>query len=174
MWVTATDQMDPKGATLAIYEWPPLVRLVADILGLKSLYTVADPMMRCNYTFLGNGDQHGWHFDGNDFVVSLMIQSAEQGGAFEFAPNLRDDNTPNYEMVSDVMDEKPGTTKLIGAEPGTLALFRGRHALHRVTRVSGNRQRIIALLSYHEQPGLMNGADAQFRVFGRAYEPLSI
>lgn len=168
MWVTATDQMDPEGATLKIYEWPPLVQLIADILKLEALYTVADPMMRCNYTFLGDGDEHGWHFDGNDFVVSLMIQSPEDGGAFEFAPNIRDDQNPNYAGVRDVMDETPGTTKVIRAKPGTLALFRGRRALHRVTRVSGERKRIIALLSYHEQPGLMNGPEAQFRVFGRS------
>ena len=169
MWVAATDQMDPENATLQIYEWKPLIKLVADILDLPALYTVSDPLMRCNYTFLGDGDEHGWHFDGNDFVVSLMIQSAETGGAFEFAPNIRDDENPNYAGVRDVMDETPGTTKLIHAQPGTLALFRGRRALHRVTRVSGSQMRIIALLSYHEQPGLMNGPEAQFRVFGRSY-----
>lgn len=170
MWVTATDQMDPGGATLSIYEWPPLIQLVADILVLNALFTVADPMMRCNYTFLGDGDEHGWHFDGNDFVVSLMIQSAAEGGEFEFAPNIRDENNPNYARVRDVMDEKPGTTQLLRAQSGTLALFRGRRALHRVTRVSGTQMRIIALLSYHEQPGLMNGPEAQFRVFGRSFE----
>ena len=169
MWVTATDQMDPAGATLMIYEWTPLIRLVADILDLDDLFTVADPMMRCNYTFLGDGDEHGWHFDGNDFVVSLMIQAADTGGAFEFAPNIRDADAPNYAGVRDVMDDKPGLTRKINAKPGTLALFRGQRALHRVTRVSGDTKRIIALLSYHEQPGLMNGPDAQFRVFGRSH-----
>ncbi len=170
MWVTATDQMDPRGTTLRIYEWQPLIDLVADILDVPALYTVSDPMMRCNYTYLGDGDEHGWHFDGNDFVVSLMIQSADEGGAFEFAPNIRDDENPNFAGIRAVMDEAPGTTKLIRAQPGTLALFRGRHALHRVTRVSGSQMRIIALLSYHEQPGLMNGPEAQFRVFGRSYD----
>jgi len=173
MWVTATDQIAPEGATLQIYEWQPLIDLVADILDLPALYTVSDPMMRCNYTYLGDRDEHGWHFDGNDFVVSLMVQSAQEGGAFEFAPNIRDDKDPNYGGVRDVMDGLPGTTRLIHARPGTLALFRGRYALHRVTRVSGSQMRIIALLSYHEQPGLMNGPEAQFRVFGRSYKASS-
>ena len=169
MHVAATDQMNPLGPTLAIYEWPPLAGLVADMLELPELHVVADPMMRCNFTYLGDGDEHGWHFDGNDFVVSLMVQPAEHGGLFEFAPNVRDDGRPNYGAVRDVMDEKPGTTRLIRAEAGTLALFRGRRSLHRVTRVRGDRQRIIALLSYHRTPGLMNGPEAQRRVFNRAY-----
>ena len=51
MNVTATDQMDPSGATLALYEWPELTSLVADILCRPVLYLVDDPMMRCNLLF---------------------------------------------------------------------------------------------------------------------------
>ena len=175
MNVIATDQIDPDGPILAIYEWPPLVRLIADILEMPELYVVADPMMRCNFTYLGDGDEHGWHFDGNDFVVSLMVQRADSGGDFEFAPNIRSSGRPNYEGVREVMDEKPGTTRLIRAEPGTIAVFRGQRSLHRVKKVRGQRLRIMALLSYHETPGLMNGEAAQRRVFDRAYdEPLAV
>ncbi len=174
MNVVATDQIDQNGPILAVHSWPHLVRLVADILEMPELHVVADPMMRCNFTILGGGDEHGWHFDGNDFVVSLMIQQAESGGEFEFAPNVRDTGQPNYEGVRAVMDETPGSSRLIRAEPGTLALFRGRRSLHRVTRVRGSRQRIIALLSYHETPGLVNSPEAQHRVFNRAYgEPIA-
>ena len=169
MGVIATDQLAPEGPLLALHAWPPLLRLVADILQMPELHPVADPMMRCNLTFLGDGDEHGWHFDGNDFVVSLMIQPAETGGEFEFAANIRTADRPNYAGVRQVMDGVAGTTRRIRAEAGALALFRGRRSLHRVTRVRGTRLRIIALLSYHETPGLVNGPDAQRRVFARAY-----
>lgn len=168
MRVTATDQMDPQGATLTLYEWDELTALVRDILDLPALYRVEDPLMRCNFTFLTDGDEHGWHFDGNDFVVSLLLQAAENGGAFEFAPGLRSDEDENFEGVRAVMDGEPGLTRLLTAAPGTLALFRGRRALHRVTRVSGNRPRIIALLSYDERRDTVWGPEAQRRVFGRA------
>ncbi len=175
MNVVATDQIAPDGPVLALYEWRPLVELVADVLELPELHVVADPMMRCNFTYLGEGDEHGWHFDGNDFVVSLMVQQADSGGDFEFAPNVRSADRPNFDGVRDVMDEKPGTTRLIRAAPGTLAIFRGRRSLHRVTRVRGRTLRIIALLSYHETPGLVNGPEAQRRVFDRAYgEPAPV
>ena len=36
--------------------------------------------------------------------------------------------------------------------PGTLTVFKGRHAMHRVTEVRGKRQRISALLSYDSLP----------------------
>ena len=39
-------------------------------------------------------------------------------------------------------------------QPGTLAVFRGQHALHRVTPVSGPRPRINSVLTYGEHPGM--------------------
>jgi hypothetical protein len=168
MRVTATDQMDPAGPTLAVYEWDALTRLVGDILELPALYRVADPLMRCNFTILGDGDEHGWHFDGNDFVVSLLLQAPESGGAFEFAPGVRDETDENFATVKAIMDGAPGLTRLQSVEPGTLVLFRGKRALHRVTRVSGPRPRIIALFSYDEAPGMVWDAAIQRRVFGRA------
>lgn len=168
MQVAATDQMDPAGATLALYEWDVLTDFLREMLDLPALYLVRDPLLRCNFTYLRDGDEHGWHFDGNDFVVSLLLQSAEEGGVFEFAPGIRDDGDENYDGVAAVMEGIPGLTRLIRAEPGTLALFRGRRALHRVTRVSGARPRIMLLLSYDEREETVWGAEAQRRVFGRA------
>jgi hypothetical protein len=168
MRVLATDQMDPAGATLGLYEWQPLTELVRDLLGLYALYRVEDPLMHCNFTYLGDGDEHGWHFDGNDFVVSLLLQSARRGGAFEYAPGIRSADDENFDGVAAVMNGSPGLTRLLAVEPGTLALFRGRQALHRVTRVEGNRPRIILLLSYDERRDTIWGPEAQRRVFGRA------
>jgi hypothetical protein len=167
MRVTATDQMDPHGPTVTVYESENLTRLVGEILDL-AVHRVCDPLMRCNFTILGEGDEHGWHFDGNDFVVSLLLQAPEQGGVFEFAPNIRDEAHENFETVKAIMGGRPGLTRLQAVEPGTLVIFRGKRALHRVTRVEGKRPRIIALFSYDERPGMVWPANVQRRVFGRA------
>jgi hypothetical protein len=167
MHVAASDQLDPTGITLFLHEWPPLVRLLADALEIEALHPLADPLMRCNFTYLGNGDEHGWHFDGNDFVVSLLVQTPEAGGTFEFATGIRSDESPNFEAVQAVMNGTPNTTQSFRAEPGTLALFRGQQALHRVTEVKGDRTRIIALFSYDRRPGLVHGEDAHRRIFAR-------
>ena len=160
--------MDQHGLTLALYNWYPLTDLVRDILDLPVLHRVVDPLMRCNVTFLNDGDEHGWHFDANDFVVSLLLQSAERGGAFEFAPGIRSDADQNFDGVRAVMEGKPDLTRTLKVEPGTLVLFKGRHALHRVIPVAGGRPRIIALFSYDEREDTNWGPDAQRRVFGRA------
>ncbi|MFT7650020.1 MAG: hypothetical protein ACI8Y4_004785 [Candidatus Poriferisodalaceae bacterium] len=167
MHVAASDQLDPTGVTLTLHEWPPLIRLLADVLDIEDLHPLADPLMRCNITYLSNGDEHGWHFDGNDFVVSLLVQASEAGGAFEFAPGIRTEESPNFDAVRAVMDGVPDTTQSFRAEPGTLALFRGQRALHRVTEVKGSRTRIIALFSYDRRPGLVHDEDTHRRIFAR-------
>lgn len=167
MNVLATDQLDASDPTLRLFEWDPLLDLVRDVLGLDELHRLTDPLMRCAITFLRDGDQHGWHFDGNDFVVSLLLQDGEAGGLFEYAPGVRSADAENYDAVRATMDEQPDTTRLLDLRPGTLALFQGRYALHRVTEVVGDRPRIIALFSYDEAPVSNHCADTHRRIFGR-------
>lgn len=167
MQAIATDHLDPSGPTLGVYEWDPLTDLVAEILEIPRLYRVSDPLLRCGISILGDGDAHGWHFDQNGFVVSLLIQKPEQGGHFEYAPAIRSDDDENFETVRAVMDERSDRVRQLAVEPGTLALFQGSRALHRVTTVRGERPRIIALFSYDENPDMAFGAATQMRVFGR-------
>lgn len=164
----ATDQFDPNGSVLRLYRWDGLTRLIADMLDEPLLYRVADPLMSCNATILGDGDQHGWHFDSNDFVVSLLLQAAEAGGRFEFAPAIRSAGDENLPGVAAAMD---GTSPLLRQPPmapGALILFRGRNSLHRVTPVLGGRKRIIALFSYDRRPDMNFAERSRINVFGRS------
>ena len=52
--------------------------------------------------------------------------------------------------------------------PGTLALFRGTHSLHRVSPVVEGPTRLIALLSFDRQPGMVFPAKAQLNNTGRS------
>ena len=36
--------------------------------------------------YYSRGDEHGWHFDGADAVVTLMLQAPLAGGQFEYVP----------------------------------------------------------------------------------------
>ncbi|MSP87665.1 MAG: 2OG-Fe(II) oxygenase [Alphaproteobacteria bacterium] len=164
----ATDQFDPDGPVMRLYIWDGLTRLVADMLDEPLLYRVADPLMSCNATILGDGDQHGWHFDSNDFVISLLLQAAEAGGRFEFAPAIRGPGDENLVGVAAAMD---GTSPLLRQPPmapGALILFRGRNSLHRVTPVLGARKRIIALFSYDRRPDMHFAERSRINVFGRS------
>ena len=83
------------------------------------------------------GDELGWHFDGADFVVTLLLQASESGGVFEFAPMLRTADDRNDDGVRALLAGERDAIRTMSGEPGTLALFRGHWSPHRVTPVRG-------------------------------------
>jgi hypothetical protein len=167
----AFDRLGPGSPIRTLFEWQGLTRLVAALTGNPVLYNSADPLAACVITVLGDGDAHGWHYDDNDFVVSLLLQSAERGGAFEYAPDIRgeddENDDENYGAVAALFAGDRSRLKTAALAPGGLALFRGRRSLHHVTPVGGPRDRLIVLFSYDRRPGMMFRADTHRSVFGR-------
>ncbi len=163
----ANDQLDAHGAMSVLYRDPSFIRFIADVLEEPELHALGDSMLGLTLTYLGEGDEHGWHFDRNDFVVSLLLQAPEEGGTFEFAPFIRSDDEPDFKTVGEIMDGKTERLHRIRATAGTLALFAGKRSLHRVSPVSGKTKRIIALLSYDRIPNLVHEEAIHMRTFGR-------
>jgi len=165
--VVAMDVLRKSGLLRALYANDTFTRRIAQMLNEPVLFPLADPVMGCTATVMYEGDTHGWHFDLNDFVVSILLQAPEAGGTFDFVPNIRDDDDENYAAVAAAMDARSEGVRSIRVEPGTLLLFCGRRALHRVPPVRGERPRVIALLSYDRNSGVRYGADVYSRVVGR-------
>ena len=161
------DFLPSNSATRALYEWTALTSFIAAVTGEPELYTCADPLASCVISVLEPGDMHSWHYDQNDFVVSLLLQAAEHGGLFEYAPNIRSENDENYAGVARMLDGDPQLKRIGAIMPGSLALFRGRRSLHHVTEVEGSRPRLIALFSYDRKPGMMFSRDVHLRTLGR-------
>jgi hypothetical protein len=141
-----------------LYEWGPLIDLVAAMLDRGPLYRYADPFGALNLAVMGEGDELQWHFDQTDFVVSLAVQAADCGGAFEVAPRIRSADDEHYDDVGAVLAGDRSKVVTLPMTPGTLLVFEGRHSLHRVTRVAGPVQRHMGLLAYDTRPGTM-GSD---------------
>jgi len=167
MGAIAYDLLPVDSPTRALYEWPPLTRFIAAVTAEPELYTCADPLASCVITVLAPGDSHAWHYDQNDFVVSLLLQGAERGGLFEYAPNIRSEEDENYAGVERMLDGDPSLRRTGAVTPGCLALFRGRRSLHHVTKVEGSRPRLIALFSYDRKPGMKFTPDVHLRALGR-------
>ena len=49
------------------------------------------------------GHYFPWHFDRNEFTVSILILEAEEGGLFEFAPDIRKPGDENLETVKSIL-----------------------------------------------------------------------
>jgi len=165
--VLGADDFGPDGPIMRLYRWDGLTRLIAELLELPALFRVADPLLSCNVSIMGDGDQHGWHFDSNDFVVSLLLQAPERGGHFVFAPGIRSESDPNYDGVARAFDGDSTVLRQPAIAPGTLVLFRGRNSVHHVTPILGPRPRIIALFSYDRRPDMHFTERSRMNVLGR-------
>lgn len=166
----AGDRIGPQRALRRLYADPALQRFLADCLEVPRLHPYADPLADLVVNVLQPGCAHPWHFDNNDFIVTLLAQEAEGGGAFEYCPGLRSEADENHAGVNAVLDGERGPVKVLDLRPGDLQLFHGRHALHRVTEVAGDRERHTVIFAYSETPGVIAGVERTRRLFGRASE----
>jgi hypothetical protein len=166
-YIVPTDILKKTVAMRRLYENDILTSRVAQMLGEPVLYRLADPVMACSSTVMYDGDTHGWHFDLNDFVVSILLRAPEAGGTFDFAPDIRSNSNENYPAVAQVMDGTSDKIRRVRVEPGTLLLFCGRRAIHRVAPIQGATPRVIALFSYDVKPEVRYDPEMYERVVGR-------
>ena len=163
----AMDLLPPDFGVRRVYDSDEMTRFCAAVLGEETLHRSADPLDGCNMTVYEAGDELGWHFDQSEFSVTLMIQRAERGGDFEYAPMIR---TPGDERPGDVREVLLGgraNVKQLVSEPGTLVFFRGRYSLHRVPPVEGATPRMNSVLTYAREPGHRLSPTAQRMYYGR-------
>lgn len=164
------DSWDAGCLTQRLFRHPPLLSFVADCLRLPELHCYDDPLAGLTANVLDPGQQFTWHFDTNDFAVTLLVQQADAGGIFEYAPSIRSGEDEGFERIQEVLDgadDRPGIHRL-DLRPGDLQIFRGRYSLHRVTRVGADsRPRHAAIFAYTEQPGVIGRVERTRQLFGR-------
>ena len=166
MRTIAYDLIQPDSPIRGLYEWDGMTDFLSGVLGYR-VYRCADPLIALMISAMPTGGEQGWHFDDNEFVVSLLLQKPAEGGEFEYAPLMRSDDDPSTDRIRDVFQGVGDEVRVAPLEPGTLALFRGTHSLHRVSPVIEGPTRLIALLSFDPQPGMVFPAKAQLNNTGR-------
>ena len=113
------------------------------------------------------GDAFPWHFDTNEFTVTVVIQPAESGGVFEYVPNIRSTEDERYEAVQAVLAGAGEGVRRLALKPGDVQLFKGRFTLHRVTAVGGERLRLVAIPSWSTMPGMVGKPYRTKEIYGR-------
>ena len=162
------DAWQANTANRILFEDPLLARLLADCLGMECLYPYADPLAGLTSNILEPGQQFAWHFDTNEFAVTVLVDEADEGGLFEYVPNIRSADAEGFAKIQLVLEGDRNGVQSLDLRPGDLQIFRGRHSLHRVTRVAaGSRPRHAAILAYTEKPGVIGRLKRTQQLFGR-------
>ena len=150
-----TDMIPTDTLVQQLYLWDPLTDFVRDALGLQTLYRSVCPTMSVQVNYMYEGDVLPWHFDTNDGVVSLLLKNADEGGHYQMAPFVRDEEDEHYDEVERALKGDPTLVQEPRMPPGTFILFKGRRSVHRVSPVGPTQTpRIIALYSYDQRPGM--------------------
>jgi len=162
----AWDQIGAASEIARLYRWPALTAFLQQALDLTALYPMADAFQAVNYTYFRDGDHQAWHFDDGEFVITLLLQEADEGGVFEYAPGVRSLGDENEAEVASVLRGGSDRVVALPRSAGTLTLFRGMHSVHRVSTVAGGTPRITAILSYDVTPGCVAGDDVNVFTYG--------
>jgi hypothetical protein len=160
------DNFAKTGPLRSIHDFDGFDQFLKDCFEQDTFYRYADPLADVIINTATEGNGFPWHFDTNNFTVTLAIQNAEEGGAFEYAPAIRE-GSENFEEVSRVLEGTSDKVRVLELEPGDLQLFRGRYSLHRVAPLTGQRPRYVAIFSYVEQPDMVGNPERTQQLYGR-------
>ncbi|MGW7369607.1 HalD/BesD family halogenase [Streptomyces sp. NPDC054841] len=164
----ARDRVPADSLISRLYTHEVFQRFIARCFGLPQLHELADPLSGLVLNVVAPGMEHPWHFDTNEFTVSMLTQQAQAGGDFEYCPNIRTAQDERFDDVRDVLDGRgERLIRRLPLQPGDLQLFMGRYSLHRVSPVRGGIARHSAIFAYSERPGVVGSVARTRQLFGR-------
>ena len=67
------------------------------------MYHYADPLASLTINVNKPGDRFSWHYDTNEFTVTMLVQDCDQGGIFQYVPNIRNKDDECYDEVQKLL-----------------------------------------------------------------------
>ncbi|MDH3689862.1 MAG: hypothetical protein OEU36_10330 [Gammaproteobacteria bacterium] len=165
-----TDLIPAESELWTIFNLAAMTEFVQQAFSKKQLFQYEDPLAQMPINTMRPGDQFPWHFDTNEFTVTIVLQVADEGGLFEYAPNIRSTDDENYEAVATVLAGDKSLVNRVVLNEGDIQLFTGRFTLHRVTQVAGKRNRHVAIPSWAAAPEMIGQPHRTKQIYGRLTE----
>ena len=161
------DEWDADTASKRLYDWAPLKDFLQDCLGKDELHVYDDPVSNMIVNVQRTGQEFNWHFDTNEFTITMLLQAADDGGEFEYVPDLRSPAAENEAGVSAVLDGERADVRTLDLQPGDLQFFLGRFSLHRVAPNLGATTRLLLIMSFSEAPGSVGSVPRIRSLYGK-------
>ncbi len=151
-----------------LFEHPALCRFLAECLEIPELHPYADPLAGLTANILDPGQLFTWHFDTNDFAVTVLVEEADEGGLFQYVPNIRSGSDEGFEAIQSVLEGGAEGVHTLDLRPGDMQIFRGRYSLHQVSRVAADsKPRHAAIFAYTQEAGVIGRVERTMQLFGR-------
>ena len=134
------------------------------------MYHYADPLASLTLNVNKPGDCFSWHYDTNEFTVTMLVQDCDKGGIFQYVPNIRNKDDECYDEVQKLLHGDNSKIKEIKLNEGDLQLFKGRYALHRATRAEGNKTRNLVVFTYTEKENVIGSTYRTEELYGKTLD----
>jgi hypothetical protein len=165
------DMIPPYSIAHRLYASSHFKAFVAACTDRERVFEYADPLAGLVATVLPPTGRYPWHYDTNEFVVTIMTRKPDSGGEFRYCKNLRRPGDENLAGLADVLSgDHPEMIRTVDVQPGDLQLFLGRYSLHEVTQTAGTTERHVMVFSYADRPGVIGPVDRTRAVYGRVTE----
>lgn len=162
-----SDLLGEGTAAHALYYWPPLREFLAACLNKDELFIYADPISNMIVNVAKQGQQFNWHYDTNEFTITMLLKAAQAGGHFEYVPNLRSPEDECIEDVKKVLTGDRTRVKRLDLHAGDLQFFLGRYSLHQVTANEGDTERLLLIQSFCEEEGVTGNPARIMNLYGK-------
>lgn len=174
-----TAESIPEGIPLRRLQDDPGFQAFLEAVTGETLFEYACPVSKFVFSLADEKDHQDWHFDNNFLTLTFMLQKPAHGGLLEVHPRIGRENyeeisrilegsaysTPRGELLPDSNQQvqeggegpQAGREEFESSFPkltyeyevGDMILFIGRDSLHRCTKISGDRTRMIGIISYN-------------------------
>lgn len=159
--ITRQSVMTPGCVLTQIYQSDHLLKLLEGIFEKPMQRVLPNDSSRSSTTTVAyegitvNTQEHGdsliWHFDNNDFVVTIGIERPEGGGEFQYVPFIRSDEDERYDDIMSVFLGEHPAVRSVMLDPGTLVGFAGRRSIHRVSPIYGKGRRVTSIMLFNDR-----------------------
>jgi len=172
----AYDQFGEKSILCRFYNSEELIRfvsfLVLDRKADEKIFRSGDEIGGAYVNIFHEADSLGWHFDRSRFFVNLILQNPAGGGEFEYTWKENGcGSSPTFaeleKVLTDKESENESFVRKVPMKPGSLIIFCGSKAMHRVTPVTSNTPRINAIFTFEFEPDVVLNDYTRETFFGR-------
>ena len=163
------DKFPENSIIKELYYSEELKSFIADCLGIP-IYHYADPLASLTMNVNKPGDRFSWHYDTNEFTVTMLVQDCDEGGVFQYVPNIRNKEDECYDEVLQLLKGDMSRVKEIKLNEGDLQLFKGRYALHRATRAEGSTTRNLVVYTYTEKENVIGSSYRSEELYGKTLD----
>ena len=99
-------------------------------------------------------------------MFTSPLRSTQEDLAIDQVAAVLNEHSEYAVECSDGIGNAPPVTTA-NFKPGTLQIFGGRYCLHCVRDTTGTRDRLVAVLCFATEPGVVNSASVQQMFWGR-------